>query len=103
MNKHLLNLNMSECPQNEHNANESMFGLRSNRGVKRSSGGSGHVHVDTPELIKKRLCVMKLAKRVTVCKSMLASKDTYLAISRELRSPQRKFAPITGAPPAVLT
>lgn len=55
MNKHLLNLNMSECPQNEHNANESMFGLRSNRGVKRSSGGSGHMHVDTPELIKKRL------------------------------------------------
>lgn len=46
---------------------------------------------------------MKLAKRVTVCKSTLASKDTYLAISRELRSPQRKFAPITGAPPAVLT
>lgn len=103
MNKHLLNLNMSECPQNEHNENENMFGLCSNRGVKRSSGGSGHVHVNTPELIKKRLCMMKLAKRVTVFKSTLASKDVYLTISRELSSPQRKFAPITGAPPAVLT
>lgn len=84
-------------------AHENMFGLRSNRGVKRRSRGSGHVRVDTPELIKKKLCMMKLAKSVTVCKSTLASKDIYLAISRELSSPQRKFAAITGAPPAVLT